>query len=771
MSGHGGVVRRTVVGAIAVAGLVAGLVGPVAPAGAAPANPRDTYESSLGQPPRKLSPAGVLGRVWMGTSPLIAGSVTRSAGELIVVDRPFDDTGADTSPDLPTSGTQEVYPGLCDALGGFKHGEYAYPTGAEYGKNAADLVEVRLAAAATDYHVLFQLQTLIDAEKTAVLLGIDADRNAATGSTGWPGYEHVLVVHGSTATLDGNPVTGAADVARNTIEARIPRTALGDGSWRIAAAVALWGASGVEAIVDLGGQAEEIVGTYNCWHDKAQSALIAAGSKFPIDVDVDALRAGASDASDLLRGPMVRLHVPSIDMGEGVTAQPRYAQTSSVQVYRGSVQPYTVYVPNSYNPTADNPLIVLLHCLNCNHNTFHVGAWPGMKQLAETRGAIIVTPLAYGEGGWYEGEAEVDVFDVLADVSARYRIDRSRLYLTGMSMGSLGTYRLGMLHPDLWARALGVGNVTNPTCATVSQKLALGCVTGINYFNILSNARNVPTGVLNGTLDELTPVTGSREIADDLAANGYGYRYWEYSQRRHEPSLHGLAADNIDKWFGNARRVEQPARVTYAVERIMDRDSGLYGIVHDRAYWVRDIRMADGVPRFKVDATSARGQALTTAPFSGSGSDPGGPYTARGLDPTFTAASGANAMTVTTVGATSLTVRVADAGLSTTERLTITVDTDRALSLRVFGFDTTASVAAGRTELILEPGRGVVDQRVLPAGTSVAGGAGSRGSLAATGPDGLGSTPALLAGLTLLALAMFLRRRSPVTGPDQSPKH
>ena len=54
----------------------------------------------------------------------------------------------------------------------------------------------------------------------------------------------------------------------------------------------------------------------------------------------------------------------------------------------------------------------------------------------------------------YRGTAEKDVLDVMADVQHAYRIDATRIYLMGHSMGAYGTWSIAMNHPDLFA-ALG----------------------------------------------------------------------------------------------------------------------------------------------------------------------------------------------------------------------------------------------------------------------------------------------------------------------------
>lgn len=203
---------------------------------------------------------------------------------------------------------------------------------------------------------------------------------------------------------------------------------------------------------------------------------------------------------------------------------------------------------------------MLLHCLNCTHDVYYSSSWPGLARLADSRGAPIITPLAYGEGGHYEGEAEWDVFEVLADMSARFRLDRDRFYLSGMSMGSLGTFRLGLLYPDMWARTFAVGNYTTPFCVTA---LPPTCVLPFNYYELPGNARNLDYALVNGTNDELTPITQSIDVTRRLDALGYPYRFWVFPGRFHDPPLTGQTADLTSSWLGDTTLAHHPQRVTY----------------------------------------------------------------------------------------------------------------------------------------------------------------------------------------------------------------
>lgn len=124
----------------------------------------------------------------------------------------------------------------------------------------------------------------------------------------------------------------------------------------------------------------------------------------------------------------------------------------------GSVQPYGLAVPQHYSPDKPMRLDVVLH-----GSTRPVG----MSELrfmnrfdGDASGAIVPThdyielhPLGRVEN-CYRWAGETDVFEAIQDVCRRFKIDRHRIVLRGMSMGASGTWHLGLKHPDRFA-ALG----------------------------------------------------------------------------------------------------------------------------------------------------------------------------------------------------------------------------------------------------------------------------------------------------------------------------
>jgi enterochelin esterase-like enzyme len=100
-----------------------------------------------------------------------------------------------------------------------------------------------------------------------------------------------------------------------------------------------------------------------------------------------------------------------------------------------SEQPYALYVPKSLAPGKRYPLVISLHEEDSNHRLnlrriFGVISRSGeidpenMRTLPPVRDVdyLVATPSARGTMG-YQGVAEKDVYDVLADVERRFPVD------------------------------------------------------------------------------------------------------------------------------------------------------------------------------------------------------------------------------------------------------------------------------------------------------------------------------------------------------------
>ena len=123
------------------------------------------------------------------------------------------------------------------------------------------------------------------------------------------------------------------------------------------------------------------------------------------------------------------------------------------------ILPYRTYMPTSYTGAKAFPLIIALHGLGGTEDAFFDNYEKKLPPLAESHGYIVAAPLGYrvdGSYGWGLGNppadpntkrtqdfSEQDVMQVLARVRQLYKIDDSRIYLMGHSMGAIGTWKTG----------------------------------------------------------------------------------------------------------------------------------------------------------------------------------------------------------------------------------------------------------------------------------------------------------------------------------------
>ncbi|MBM3729064.1 MAG: hypothetical protein FJW40_27015 [Acidobacteria bacterium] len=184
----------------------------------------------------------------------------------------------------------------------------------------------------------------------------------------------------------------------------------------------------------------------------------------------------------------------------GVRGDVRMAYRSGVD---DTLQPYRLFVPAEYDGKRARPLVVALHGMGGDENSMFDQYRAGViKTEGEKRGWFIVCPKGREPASMYRGKAETDVLDVVAEVRRMYKIDASRIYLMGHSMGGFGTWSIAMNRPALFA--------------------ALGPFAGGGNPGGMEKIRHVPQYVVHGDNDKTVPVTQSRGMVE--AAKKLGVR-------------------------------------------------------------------------------------------------------------------------------------------------------------------------------------------------------------------------------------------------------
>ncbi|MCX7827422.1 MAG: alpha/beta hydrolase-fold protein, partial [Verrucomicrobiae bacterium] len=129
-----------------------------------------------------------------------------------------------------------------------------------------------------------------------------------------------------------------------------------------------------------------------------------------------------------------------------------------VRAYRsrvdGSVQPYALTIPDSYDGRKPVRLDVVLHGRGSTLNevSFIASHDVDTKSKPVPPEQDYITLEVFGRvNNAYRWAGETDVFEALASVHQRYKIDDKRIVLRGFSMGGAGAWHLGLHYPDKWA--------------------------------------------------------------------------------------------------------------------------------------------------------------------------------------------------------------------------------------------------------------------------------------------------------------------------------
>jgi dienelactone hydrolase len=281
----------------------------------------------------------------------------------------------------------------------------------------------------------------------------------------------------------------------------------------------------------------------------------------------------------------------------------------------GTLQPYGLYVPPSYDPAKAWPLVVGLHGSGSNHllhrrRLFGLGNEPGEGDYEAIRrdvplpdvGFIVATPYARGESAGYSGVAEGDVLRVMDHVQRAYRVDADRVHLTGLSMGGGGTWHIGLRYPDRFASLSPVCGVADLdlmpwTAGWGALDKELMSLTG--YTRIVENATNLPVFVFHGDEDDAVNVTASRKMTEAFAKAGLAasVHYFELPGVTHFAWDFAYRDASLFRRLEAIRRNPFPERVVYST----------FSPRYSRAYWLRIDRIDRGLVLARVEGTQKAG--------------------------------------------------------------------------------------------------------------------------------------------------------------------
>lgn len=218
---------------------------------------------------------------------------------------------------------------------------------------------------------------------------------------------------------------------------------------------------------------------------------------------------------------------------------------------------YQLFVPNGYKADGEKwPLMLFLHGLGeCSNDDLDRVKIHGPAKIVESRPDfpfILVTPqcppppgidpknpmklkspdlIPIVRNAWKADE----LIQLVDHVMAKLNVDPERVYVTGLSMGGYGTWRLAAAYPDHFAAAV-------PICG------------GGNRDKMTTGLLKVPIWAFHGAKDPIVPLSESRQMVFPLRQAGSEVRITIYPDAAHNSWEESYNNEEVYDWLLSHRK-------------------------------------------------------------------------------------------------------------------------------------------------------------------------------------------------------------------------
>jgi len=197
---------------------------------------------------------------------------------------------------------------------------------------------------------------------------------------------------------------------------------------------------------------------------------------------------------------------------------------------------YLLYLPDGYGAGDRQwPLLVFLHGAGERGEDLDLVKLHGPPKIVENRKDfpfVVLSPQCPKDSWWSPPLVKA----LIDGVIEKYRVDRTRIYLTGLSMGGFGTWSLASDYPDLFAALLPICGGGDPTKA--------------------ERLKEIPAWIFHGARDPVVPVHRSTEMKDALQACGADVTLTVYPNVGHNSWTRTYENEEVYDWLLAQRKLE-----------------------------------------------------------------------------------------------------------------------------------------------------------------------------------------------------------------------
>jgi predicted esterase len=200
---------------------------------------------------------------------------------------------------------------------------------------------------------------------------------------------------------------------------------------------------------------------------------------------------------------------------------------------------FLLYLPDGYDkdPKKDWPLMVFFHGSGDRGENLYLLSKASPFLWIREKGPLpflIVAPLL-SASDYYYSFPENYMDGVMDQILADYRVDRKRIYATGLSIGGEATYRFALHRPDMLAAIAPLASY-------------LDSLTG------LEQIKDLPVWAIHGADDTVVPLSRAQKVVDALREAGGNVRFSILENHDHDVWTDTYLDPLFYEWLLSQRR-------------------------------------------------------------------------------------------------------------------------------------------------------------------------------------------------------------------------
>jgi predicted peptidase len=187
-----------------------------------------------------------------------------------------------------------------------------------------------------------------------------------------------------------------------------------------------------------------------------------------------------------------------------------------------------LHLPAAYESRADWPVILFLHGAGERGRDVELVKREGLPHILETLPDfpfVVVSPQEEKDRRWTADRLAA----LLDDVASRYRVDRARVYATGLSSGAVAALELAIHHPERIA--------------------AVAAVTASEIPSGICAMKDVPVWIFHNAGDEHVPAGRAKRLARELESCGGDVELTVYPRDGHDAWTETYRRQDLYEWF------------------------------------------------------------------------------------------------------------------------------------------------------------------------------------------------------------------------------